>query len=63
MNAKTIREVMKQMGRKGGKKGGKVAAANMTPEERTARAKKAAAKSSEVRSLKAKQRSLSSKSQ
>lgn len=44
-----ISRVMSQMGRKGGK----VAAANMTPEQRTARAKKAAAKSAEVRAKKA----------
>ena len=42
-------EFFKQAGLKGGAKGGKKAAANMTAEQRTARAKKAAAKSAEVR--------------
>lgn len=39
--------------RKKGEQGGKSAAKNLTPEERTARAQKAAAKSAEVRSKKA----------
>jgi len=39
-------------GKKGGKKGGTIAAANMTPEERTARAKKAAAASARARQAK-----------
>ncbi len=47
-----IRKVMSEMGRKGGKIGGKRSLETMTPEERTARAKKAAAKSAEVRSKK-----------
>ena len=37
----TISEVMRQMGRKGGKIGGKRSLETMTPEERSARAKKA----------------------
>jgi hypothetical protein len=45
-----ILEYFARQGAKGGKIGGKRAAAAMTPEERTARAKKAAAKSAEVRS-------------
>jgi hypothetical protein len=39
--------------KKHGRKGGKTAAQTMTPEERSERAKKAAAKSGEVRSKKA----------
>ena len=38
-----------RIGRKGGKIGGKRSLETMTPQERTARAKKAAAKSAEVR--------------
>jgi hypothetical protein len=37
---------------KAGKKGGKIAAERMTPEQRTARAKKAAAASAKVRAKK-----------
>ena len=39
---KLISEVMKELGRKGGKIGGKRSLETMTPEERSARAKKAA---------------------
>ena len=53
MDKKLISEVMKAMGSKGGKKGGKRRMESMTPAERTAMAKKAAAKSAEVRSKKA----------
>jgi hypothetical protein len=53
MDKHLITEVMRAMGRKGGKAGGKVRMANLTPEERIALAKKAAAKSAEVRSKKA----------
>lgn len=53
MNRKTISAVMREMGRKGGKaaagKGGKRSLETMTPEERTVRAKKAAAASAKVR--------------
>jgi hypothetical protein len=49
-----MQEFFRKTGSKGGKIGGKKAAANMTPEERTARAKKAAAASAKVRSKKAK---------
>jgi hypothetical protein len=49
MNDKLISQVMREMGRKGGKK----RIADLSPEERTALAKKAAAKSAEVRSMKA----------
>ncbi len=47
---------MSEMGRKGGKIGGKRSLETMTPEERRARAKKAAAASAEVRSKRAKKR-------
>jgi hypothetical protein len=47
-------EYFKKQGKRGGKIGGETAARNMTPEERTARAKKAAAASAAVRSSKAK---------
>jgi hypothetical protein len=39
---KIISEVMREIGRKGGKIGGKRSLETMTPEERSARAKKAA---------------------
>ena len=42
LSKKLISEVMSQIGRKGGKIGGKRSLETMTPEERTARAKKAA---------------------
>lgn len=49
-----------KLGRKGGSKGGKIGGKRglktMTPEERTARAKKAAAVSAKVRSKRAKQK-------
>ena len=54
--AKLSAKRLSAIGRKAGKKGGKAAAAAMTPEERTARAKKAAAKSAEVRKAKAAER-------
>ena len=44
-----VKAVMAAIGRKYGKQGGKAAARNMTPEERTARAKKAAAASAAKR--------------
>ncbi len=46
----------KKYGSTAGKIGGKRSLETMTPEERTARAKKAAAKSAEVRKKKAKKR-------
>ena len=46
-------EFFKDAGRRGGKIGGKRSLETMTPEERTERAKKAAAKSAEVRKKKA----------
>jgi hypothetical protein len=52
MDKQTISAVMREMGRKGGKIGGKRSLDTMTPEERTARAKKAAAASAKVRSAK-----------
>jgi len=53
MDANVIRKVMQEMGRKGGRVGGKRSLQTMTPDERTARAKKAAAASAKVRSAKA----------
>lgn len=53
MDSETVRKVMQEMGRKGGRIGGKRAAEAMTPEQRTERAKKAAAASAAVRSKKA----------
>ncbi|MCZ2153791.1 MAG: hypothetical protein LC114_07815 [Bryobacterales bacterium] len=51
---KEVREWFRQVGVEGGRRGGLKAAANMTPEQRIARAKKAAAASAAVRSAKAK---------
>ena len=51
-----VHKVMSEMGRKGGKIGGKRSLETMTPEERTARAKKAAAASAKVRGKKAAKR-------
>ena len=48
-----VLEFFKRTGRIGGKIGGKRSLETMTPEERTARAKKAAAASAKVRSAKA----------
>jgi len=47
-----ISEFMRDLGRKGGKIGGKRSLETMTPAERSARAKKAAAASAKVRSKK-----------
>ena len=47
-----VLEFFKQAGKKGGKIGGKRSLETLTPEERTERAKKAAAKSADVRSAK-----------
>jgi hypothetical protein len=49
LSKKLISEVMSQLGRKGGKIGGKRSLETMTPEERTARAKKAAAAAAKKR--------------
>jgi hypothetical protein len=49
----TISDVMRLMGRKGGKASGKARMVKMTPEQRSEIARKAAAKSAEVRSKKA----------
>jgi len=49
MDKKIVELVMREMGRKGGKIGGKRSLETMTPAERTARAKKAAAASAKVR--------------
>jgi len=51
-----LMEFLKESGRQGGKIGGKIAAGNMTPAQRIARAKKAAAASAKVRSAKARKR-------
>jgi hypothetical protein len=44
-----IRAAMTEIARKFGRQGGKASAKNMTPEERSARAKKAAAAAAKVR--------------
>ena len=49
MDEKLISRVMAAMGRRGGSKGGKTSSANMTKEQRVARARKAAAASAKVR--------------
>jgi len=51
-----VLDFFKKQGAKGGKIGGKRSLETMTPEERTARAKKAAARSAEVRKKRTKQR-------
>ena len=56
MKENMVHRVMSEMGRKGGKIGGKRSLETMTPEARTARAKKAAAASAKVRSKAAKKR-------
>jgi hypothetical protein len=47
-----VREVMTEIARRFGRLGGKTAARNMTPEERVARAKKAAKAAAEKRKAK-----------
>ena len=49
---KLISEVMAELGRKGGKIGGKRSLQTMTPEERSARAKKASEAAAKVRTEK-----------
>ncbi len=56
VNKKAISEVMREMGRKGGKIGGKRRLETMTPEERSAVAKKAGAASVAARSKKPKKK-------
>jgi hypothetical protein len=51
-----VREYLKRIGRQGGKIGGRIAAERMTPEERKARAKKAARAATKVRRAKARAR-------
>ena len=46
---KAVLDYFREVGRKGGALGGRAAAKSMTPEERIARAKKAAAASAKVR--------------
>ena len=53
MDKTTISDVMRLMGRKGGKASGRARMVKMTPERRSEVARKAAAKSAEVRSKKA----------
>jgi hypothetical protein len=53
MKKSMVSKVMSEMGRKGGKIGGKRSLETMTPDERTARAKKAAAASAKARAKKA----------
>ena len=53
MDQETVSAVMSQMGKLGGKLGGRSRMQSLTPEERSALARKAAAKSAEVRSAKA----------
>jgi len=52
MDKQSISAAAREMGRKGGKIGGKRSLKTMTPAQRTARAKKAAAASAKVRSAK-----------
>jgi hypothetical protein len=56
MKDSMVSKVMSEMGRKGGKIGGKRSLKTMTAEQRTARAKKAAAASAMVRAKKAAKR-------
>ena len=49
-----FRQIMREIGRKGGKIGGKRSLETMTPEERTARAKKAADAGAKKRTARAK---------
>jgi hypothetical protein len=56
VDKKTISAVMREMGRKGGKIGGKRSLETMTPKERIARAKKAAAAAVAARKAKGKAR-------
>lgn len=53
--SKVALDYFRQVGREGGALGGKKAAASMTPEQRTARAKKAAAASAKIRAKKSEQ--------
>ena len=53
MDESTVSEVMRAMGRKGGQIGGKRSLETMTPEERSARAKKASDAAAATRSAKA----------
>jgi hypothetical protein len=53
MDKSTISAVMKEMGRRGGKIGGKRSLDTMTPEERTARAKRASDAAAKARTEKA----------
>lgn len=52
LSKKVISEVMSTLGRKGGKIGGKRSLETMTPEERSARAKKASLAAAQARTAK-----------
>jgi hypothetical protein len=53
MNKKALSQVMRELGKRGGKIGGKRAAANMSANERTERARKAGLASAKARRKKA----------
>jgi hypothetical protein len=53
VDKKSISDLMREWGRKGGKASGRARMVKMTPEQRSEIARKAAAKSAEVRSKKA----------
>ena len=53
MDQKTISAVMRELGKRGGKVGGRARMESLSPEQRSALAKKAAAASAVVRSAKA----------
>jgi general stress protein YciG len=53
MDKKSISDLMREWGRKGGKASGKARMIKLTPEQRSEIARKASAKSAEVRSKKA----------
>ena len=52
LNKKLVSQVMRELGRKGGRIGGKRSLETMTPEERSARAKKASMAAAEKRTAK-----------
>ena len=52
LNKKLVSQVMRELGRKGGRIGGKRSLETMTPEERSARAKKASMAAAQKRTAK-----------
>jgi hypothetical protein len=62
LSKKLIAEVMSELGRKGGKIGGKRSLETMTPEERSARAKKAATAAAKKRTAQRLERERQAKS-